>query len=181
MCGRYHFGIKPNSKLGKQINERSEKLNLVYSTGEIFPSNKVLCIIPNESKVDLSVMKWGIKSRSLIINARIESILDRPTFFEIKNNRCAIICDSFYEWDKDKNKYQISFESDYVYLACIFNSNNELVILTREANKEFKQIHSRMPIIMNKNEMLNYVHNKDDVFSDKNLIINRVNGDIELL
>lgn len=181
MCGRYHFGIKPNSKLGKQINERAEKLNLVYSTGEIFPSNKVLCIIPNESKVDLSVMKWGIKSRSLIINARIESILDRPTFSEIKNNRCAIICDSFYEWDKDKNKYQISFESDYVYLACIFNSNNELVILTREANKEFKQIHSRMPIIMNKDEMLNYVHNKGDVFKDKSLIINKVNGDIELL
>lgn len=180
MCGRYHLGIKTDNKLAKQISERAQKLNLVYSTGEIFPSNKVLCIIPNESKVDLSVMKWGIKSRSLIINARVESITDRPTFNEIRNNRCAIICDSFYEWDKDKNKYQISFESDYVYLACIFNRQNELVILTRQASEDFKHIHSRMPIIMDKEEMLNYVHNKEDMFIDKKLFINKVDGELSL-
>ena len=179
MCGRFHFGIKPN-KIGKQIKEKTQKLNLVYSTDEIFPNSNVLCIIPDESKVDLSVMKWGIKTKSLIINARVETINDRPTFKEIKNNRCAIICDSFYEWDAQSNKYEISFEDDYVYLACIFNNKHELVILTREANDEFKHIHSRMPIVMNKKEMLNYVHNKEDLFVDKKMIINRLDNEIKL-
>ena len=101
MCGRFHFGITDSVK-AKQIKEKTEKLNLVFSQGEIFPTNNVLCIIPKESKIDLAVMKWGIQSKSLLINARVESIDDRPTYNCIKHNRCAIICDGFYEWDKNK-------------------------------------------------------------------------------
>ena len=179
MCGRFHFGILPDKK-GKQIKEKAQKLNLVYSEGEIFPTDDVLCIIPNESKIDLAVMKWGISSKSLLINARIENIEDRPTYNEIKNNRCAIICNGFYEWDKDKNKYYISFDEDYMYLACIFNSKKELVILTQSSDCEFSHIHNRVPIIMNQKEMINYVHNRNDIFVKKNMIIKQVNDDIKL-
>lgn len=179
MCGRYHLGIK-SDKTGKKITERAQELNLVYDLDEIFPTNDVLCIIPRETKIDLSVKKWGIKSKSLIINARIESINDRPTFNEIKYNRCAIICDSFYEWDKDKNKYEISFLEDYMYLACFFNTKDELVILTREAYGEFKKIHNRIPIIMNRDEMLMFVHNEETIISEKKLIIKQLNQDISL-
>lgn len=179
MCGRFHFGILPNEK-GKQIKQRAEKLNLVYKQGEIFPSDNVLCIIPNESKIDLSVMKWGISSKSLLINARVETIKDRPTYNSIMNNRCAVICNGFYEWDKEKNKYFITFEEEYMYLACIFNEDNELVIITQAANEDFIKIHDRMPIIMNQEEMISFIHNKKDIFVKKKLIINKVNEDIKL-
>lgn len=179
MCGRFHFGITDSSK-GKQIKEKAEKLNLVYSEGEIFPTDNVLCIIPRESKIDLSVMKWGIQSKSLLINARVESINDRPTYNAIKNNRCAVICNGFYEWDANKDKYYISFKEDYMYLACIFNENNELVILTKASDEKFSNIHDRMPIIMNQNEMINFIHNNDDIFVSKELIIKKVNQDITL-
>lgn len=179
MCGRFHFGVLPSEK-GKQIKQRAEKLNLVYKQGEIFPTDNVLCIIPSESKIDLSVMKWGIESKSLLINARVETIEDRPTYNAIKNNRCAIICDGFYEWDKQKNKYFISFEQEYMYLACIFNETNELVILTQASSGEFRKIHDRVPIIMNQEEMINYIHNKKDIFSKKKLIINKVDEEIKL-
>ena len=86
MCGRFEFSLKDDKK-GKQIKERAEKLNLVYKEGEIFPTDQVLCIIPVENKIDLSVMKWGINNKSLLINARMESINDRPSYKEIKNNR----------------------------------------------------------------------------------------------
>lgn len=179
MCGRFHFGVLPNSK-GNQIKQRAEKLNLVYKQGEIFPTDNVLCIIPKESKIDLSVMKWGIESKSLLINARIETIEDRPTYNAIKNNRCAIICNGFYEWDKQKNKYYISFEEDYMYLACIFNEQNELVILTQSSSGEFANIHDRVPIIMNQDEMINFIHNRKDVFIKKKLIINRIDEEVKL-
>lgn len=179
MCGRYHFGIIDTPK-GKQIKEKAEKLNLVYAQGEIFPTNNVLCVIPNESKIDLASMKWGINSKSLLINARVETINDRPTYNAIKNNRCAVICNGFYEWDKDKNKYYIDFDEEYMYLACIFNESNELVILTTSSNSEFSNIHDRMPIIMSQDEMLNYVHQKSDLFVSKNLKIKQVNEDIKL-
>jgi len=179
MCGRFHFGILPN-ELGQKLKQRTEKLNLVYSEGEIFPSNNVLCVIPKESKVELATMKWGIQAKSLLINARIESVEDRPTYNEIKNNRCAIICNGFYEWDKDKNIYYISFEDDYMYLACIFNKKDELVILTMASDKEFSKIHDRKPIIMNKKEMLNYIHGCNDVFTTKRMNIKQINQDIKL-
>lgn len=179
MCGRFHFGIIDNQK-GKQIQERARKLNLVYKQGEIFPTDEVLCVIPKESKIDLSIKKWGIKSKSLLINARVETIDDRPTYNAIKNKRCAIICNGFYEWDKDSNKYYISFDEDYMYLACIFNDKDELVILTRSSYGDFKNIHDRIPIIMNQEEMINFIHNKDDIFTKKALHIKQVNEDIKL-
>jgi len=169
MCGRYHFGIS-NSKTGKQLKQKAQKMNLVFAQGEIFPSNNVLCIIPKENKIDLSVKKWGIEAKSLLINARVETLNDRMTFNEIKHRRCALICDGFYEWDKQKNKYLINFNEEYMYLACIFNNDDELVILTKSANTIFSKIHDRMPIIMNKEEMLCYIHNKDTIFKEKELV-----------
>lgn len=179
MCGRFHFGVLPDKK-GEQIKQRAEKLNLVYKQGEIFPTDNVLCIIPKESKIDLSVMKWGINSKSLLINARVETIEDRPTYNAIKNNRCAVICNGFYEWDKQKNKYYINFDEEYMYLACIFNEENELVILTQASSGEFENIHDRVPIIMNQEEMINYIHSKKDIFEKKKLIINKVDEDMKL-
>ena len=179
MCGRFHFGVLPDKK-GEQIKQRAEKLNLVYKQGEIFPTDNVLCIIPKESKIDLSVMKWGINSKSLLINARVETIEDRPTYNAIKNNRCAVICNGFYEWDKQKNKYYINFDEEYMYLACIFNEENELVILTQASSGEFENIHDRVPIIMNQEEMINYIHSKKDIFEKKKLIINKVDEDMTL-
>lgn len=179
MCGRFHFGIIPN-KTGKQIKQRAEKLNLVYKEGEIFPADNVLCIISNSSKIDLTTMKWGIKSKSLLINARLETINDRLTFKEIMNNRCAIIANGFYEWDKSKNKYYITTNEDYIYLACIFNEKKELVILTKSSSDEFSRIHDRVPFIMNKDEMLAYIHNEKCIFTNKNLTIEKCNQDISL-
>ena len=179
MCGRFHFGIKDDPK-GKKIKERAQKLNLVYREGEIFPTDNVLCIIPNESKIDLSVMKWGIEAKSLLINAKVETLNERPTYNAIKNNRCAVICSGFYEWDKDKNKYYISFEEDYMYLACIFNEKHELVILTTSSVDEFSKIHDRSPVIMNQAEMLNYIHNEKGLFSKKKLNIKPVSENISL-
>ncbi|MBQ2584206.1 MAG: SOS response-associated peptidase family protein, partial [Erysipelotrichaceae bacterium] len=103
MCGRYNFKTS-DSRKGKQLKERARKLNLTYKEGEIFPSDNVLCIIPAESKIDLTTMKWGIQNRSFQINARVESLNDKPSYAEIKNKRCAVICNGFYEWDKEKKK-----------------------------------------------------------------------------
>ncbi len=179
MCGRYELNLSDDNK-SKQIKQRAEKLNLIYKEGEIFPNDDVLCMIANKSKIDLSVMKWGIKSKAFQINARLETINDRNTYDEFKNNRCAVICNGFYEWDKDKNKYFVKTSDDIIYLACIFNSNNELLIITKAAGDNFKSIHDRMPIIMNQEEMLKYIHNEDYIFSNKKLIIENVDDDIKL-
>ena len=78
MCGRYHFVLSLNNK-GQQIKQRAQKLKLTYKQGEIFPSDEVLCIIPHDTKIDLTTKKWGIKAKKLLINARVETIKERYT------------------------------------------------------------------------------------------------------
>ncbi len=168
MCGRYLLNLT-STKKAKQIRERAEKMNLVFKEGEIFPNDQVLCIIPVESKIDLAVMKWGIRNRSFQINARMESLNDRPSYSAIKEKRCAVVCSGFYEWDRDKKKYLVSAEEEVFYLGCIFNDENELLILTQAADEEFSRIHERMPIVMNQKEMISFIHNEDIVFEKKKL------------
>lgn len=179
MCGRFEFSLKDDKK-GKQIKERAEKLNLVYKEGEIFPTDQVLCIIPVENKIDLSVMKWGINNKSLQINARKESIDDKPSYNEIKNNRCVVICNGFYEWNKQKDKFYVSGDDEYMYLACIFNNNKELLIITQAADGEFLNIHDRIPLIMNQEEMLKYIHNEEGLFTKKKLRFEKCDDALKL-
>ena len=179
MCGRYSL-ILPDSRKGKQIRQRAEKLGLIYKEGEIFPGDKVLCIIPAESKIDLSVMKWGIKNKSFQINARYESLNDKPSYREFKDRRCAVVSNGFYEWDKQKNKYFVHSKDELMYLGCIFNQNNELLVLTMASEGEFAKIHDRTPIIMDQSEMLSFIHNQEAFISKKELSFEREEEELKL-
>lgn len=179
MCGRFQLTIS-DSKKGKQLKQQAAKLNLVYKEGEVFPGDNVLCIIPIESKIDLRTMKWGIQNRSFQINARVESLNDRPSYAEMKDRRCAVVSNGFYEWDKEKKKYYIHTEDEFIYLACIFNEKNELLILTKGAEGDFAKIHDRTPIIMNQQEMLLYIHNQRGSFSRKKLIFEAKEDEMRL-
>ena len=177
MCGRYHFRVRDDPQ-GKKIKERTKKLDLTYKTGEIFPNDKVLCVIPVGSSLDLAVRKWGMKRSHFQINARIESVREYRSYRELKDKRCAVLCDGFYEWDKEKNKYLISFK-EYLYLACICN-DDELLILTRDADEDFRHIHEREPLIMDHEEMERYIHGEDIVPSRKDCDIKMLDEEIKL-
>ena len=108
MCGRYELKLS-DSALSNSLKERIKKNDLVFKQGEIFPNDDVLCIIPMKDRIDLRVKKWGIRSLSFQINARIES-LDRKYYARMLDKRCAIICNGFYEWNADKDKYYITHQ-----------------------------------------------------------------------
>ena len=178
MCGRYEFALKDDKK-GRQIKNKAKEMNLVYKQGEIFPGDEVLCIVPKKDKIDLESKKWGLSSNRQI-NARIESLRTNPFYSKMLSNRCAVICNGFYEWDPDKRKHYISSDNEYIYLACIYNDNNELLIITRDSYSDFKKIHDRIPIIMNQKEMLEYIHGKDIDIAKKDLKISDLDNDIKL-
>lgn len=173
MCGRYEASIFRDAK-GTEIKKRAKELNLTYSEGEIFPTNNVLCYMLKGSKIDLASMKWGMKTSNFQINARIESLTEKAIYKNLKKNRCAVIATGFYEWDKNSHKYFIHTKDKYIYLACVFNETNELLIITREATDDFSYIHNRMPIIMNEEEMFNYINTNEIKVSNKELIIENI-------
>lgn len=161
MCGRYFVQLD-ESEVALKIKKRMEQLSIEdVAINEVFPSQKALVLIPKKQGIDIDVKKWGIEGKSLLINARNETIHEKYTFQRIQKNRCAILANGFYEW-KDKQKIYITTNENYMYLAGLYNENNEFVILTGNSEFEMKEIHDRTPLIMNFEEMKDYLKFKID-------------------
>ena len=171
MCGRYEFSFNP-SKVSKQIEDKANAANLKFKTGEVFPSDEILCMIAKEDKIDLIVLKWGITKESLRINARIETIQDNPSYYQKTYKPCAVIANGFYEWDQHHDKYYLKCKDEFIYLTAIY-SEEGLLIITKAADEMMQGIHERMPIIMDQKEMIRYVHDGKIPNSEKILYIDR--------
>ena len=111
------------------------------------------------------VLQWGFlgfDKGNLLINARAESVMDRPTFRgSFEQGRCVLPAAGFYEWDKSKEKVTFTVPSKPIlYLAGIwrlYGPEQRFVILTREANASMVPVHDRMPLILTKEEVTPWV------------------------
>ena len=109
---------------------------------------------------------WGIKPEwmdrpsRLLINARAETVNQRPTFTEsFRQRRCLVIADGFYEWKatkEGKQPYRIVLKTGEPFaFAGIWQEvagERAYVILTTDANKVTQPIHDRMPVILERGE-----------------------------
>ena len=108
-------------------------------------------------------MRWGyqIPGRSLLVNARVETAAEKPSFRESwQIHRCIIPASWYYEWEhlignsgqkKTGDKFMIQpIGYTMTYLAGLYRMEEGLpvfTVLTREPSEELKQIHDRMPLI----------------------------------
>lgn len=165
MCGSYRICFE-DTKIGRSILEKAGELDLNgFASDDVYPGSDVLTIIPKEDKVTLDVKRWGIPlNKKKLINARIESLNDKLFYADIKNKRCVVPVSSFYEWN-DSKRYEVKHsEDELVYLAGIYNDNGEMLILTGSSDKELAKLHDRSPVILKKDEMLNYLSFRLDPF-----------------
>ncbi|HJD33993.1 MAG TPA: SOS response-associated peptidase [Candidatus Mediterraneibacter tabaqchaliae] len=134
-------------------------------TAAVFPSQKAAVIMGRERHLEAEQMLWGFPrfdGRGLLINARAETAAERRTFREsILHRRCVIPAKGFWEWNKSKEKF--SFErpdAQVMFMAgCYdcFDGQERFVILTTEANPSVKPVHDRMPLILERNELEDWV------------------------
>ncbi|MCL2099902.1 MAG: SOS response-associated peptidase [Oscillospiraceae bacterium] len=199
MCGRY---IIEDGEDVVEMRKIFDKLKGYYSDtveyqkvkkGEIFPTDTVPVIIPErELSVDIVPMQWGFtpfnKNSRTLINARSESVFDKPTFREaVINRRCVIPANGFFEWERlqtgNKQKYLIRpAASRTLYFAGIYDkkidykTKKELVhfvIITREARGLLRSIHDRMPVTVAKRDILKWLNGNENnargFFTDLNI------------
>lgn len=177
MCGRYFFDLDSEelSALYKKIQEqarREEKLAEKIASGEVYPTNHVITIGGNkDNKPVAAVTKWGFtgfKKGQLMINARSESVEQKKTFAKsFQENRCIFPMTGFYEWDHDKNKYLFT-KGKVIYVAGfyrIYHSaegiETESIIMTTEPNQSVSKIHDRMPLIVDKKDIVSWISDLD--------------------
>ena len=112
-------------------------------------------------------MQMGIslsKSKGLVINARVETVLDKPSFQNgILYHRLLIPAGGFYEWNSLKEKSSFTRpDSSVLYMAGFcdwFENERRFVILTTTANNSMKKIHDRMPLILERGQITDWFDN----------------------
>lgn len=155
MCGRFYIALD-DPELEAIIAQA--KNGSALKRGEIFPAD---CLAVITAQKQVCVMRWGFPrfdGRGLIINARSETVADRPAFRQaLAQNRCLIAASNYFEWQKQENKkikQAICLpDSKTLFLAGLYKHNNEtgepvFVILTRPAWPGIAFIHDRMPVIL---------------------------------
>lgn len=176
MCGRYAQNqsmeeIVTSFDLASTALDQSLPLNW-----NIAPTNEIYIIKGADDVRTLDSASWGIiapwqknfvearASQSHAINARSESIHEKPTFRQaFRTTRCLIPATGYYEWATSLGKYSpkqpfyISRKDhEPLSIAGIWStwrseSGEEIqsaAIITREAVGELATIHSRMPVMM---------------------------------
>ena len=128
---------------------------------------------------------WGIEPRwgnQLLINARSESVAEKPTFRKaFQRSRCIVPASGFYEWDEVaaetpslfgdapkktiKQPYAFMVDgSEPFAMAGIFekseSGDERFVVLTCEPNGLLAQIHDRMPVILDRHDISRWLDPK---------------------
>ena len=123
---------------------------ITNSSPDVITTDHIWGLIPSWSK--------DIEFRKNTLNARIETIEEKPSFKNVTNNRCLIIATSFYEWrwldekGKSKERYQIySQEQEVFAFAGLYSS------WTNPANGDVMQTYTM--ITTQANELMEYIHN----------------------
>jgi putative SOS response-associated peptidase YedK len=168
MCGRF--------TLSKTVEALAQAFGVpqvieIEPQYNIAPTQSVTAVLYNQKSKEreFKQLHWGLipswaKEPSIsakLINARAETVAEKPAFRSaFVHRRCLILADGFYEWKKESRKKQPfyfclkdqqpfafaglweqweSFEGEQI-ASC--------TILTTQANDLVKEIHERMPVIL---------------------------------
>jgi putative SOS response-associated peptidase YedK len=186
MCGRYTIRTKLNAVL-RQIHAEMRDSFLgdlpadVWDEAEslgygprfnVAPTQQIPVIRRSDQGVSVDLLRWGLippwaespGKGAPLINAQSETVAVKPTFRSIiKNRRCLIPADGFYEWEKIGSKKQPHYFGLSGYkpfcFAGLWQSWNKAdppiescCILTTRANDLLGQLHDRMPVILSPND-----------------------------
>ena len=164
MCGRYYVDDETAREIEKLVRDLDRKLQ-IERTGDVFPSQNAMILKGEENHLAAEQMKWGFpgfEKGKLLINARAETALERPTFREsVQDRRCIIPARGFYEWNKSKEKFTFERkETPVLFMAGCYNryeGQERFVILTTDANSSVAPVHNRMPLILEQEELKDWV------------------------
>lgn len=172
MCTRFSLAIeRPEllAYLNKQFNILDIKGDHILPRYNITPTSKVISVIYDGHNYRAGNLVFGLlsKYKQRHLNARSETIFETTSFKNlIKTNRCLIIADGYFEWDKDKHPHYFKdTNNDLLVFAGIYQSrtdengmkHHEMAILTKEANKDIQSISHRMPVVLDKKQQLLYL------------------------
>lgn len=159
MCGRYQFSTEKFKELRRIVqdarrhSEQPDKVKMPI-VGDVTPASVAPVLVAGGDKVVARFQQWGLPGwhGGLIINARAETVCDKPMFRRsMAGRRCVIPAAGYYEWDSARHKYFFQLSDKPLYMAGIYDNvdgEDRFVILTTAPNDTVRDIHDRMPLIL---------------------------------
>ena len=166
MCGRFTLTSAP--AILRHAFEYAEQPNFPPRYN-IAPTQPVAVVTSEANGRHFQLMRWGLipawvkdpKTFSLVINARSETVLDKPAFRSaIRRRRCLIPADGYYEWQSRGGRKQPYFiharDGAPMGLAALAETwvgpNGEeldtVAIVTCAAREEMAHLHARVPVVI---------------------------------
>ncbi len=191
MCGLFSFRKAP---------EETRNLFNYLETPDfpprqyVTPGGPIAIVTANRDGRHFLLVRWGlipswvkeVKPGKPLINARSETILEKPSFRNaMKRRRCLIPADGFYEWEGDipgkKRPFFIHREDDGLFaFAGIWDhwmgaDGSELesaAIITAAPNAEIYRIHDRSPVVIHPQDFARWLdHDNVDAKEAAELLV----------
>ena len=166
MCGRYSLTASLD-KLARRFDFDSNRDDF-EPRYNIAPTQQVLAVVGGDAR-RAGFIRWGLipqwakgdSASPPIINARAETVAEKPTFRDsLRRRRCLILADGFYEWQKvgdAKRPMRVALRSGEPFaFAGLWSMSSDsegnrissCAIITTAANDLLRPIHHRMPVIL---------------------------------
>ncbi len=166
MCGRYCITTAPEAI--RALFRYPERPNFPPRYN-VAPTQPVPVVRVVEGERHFALVRWGLipawvkdpKNFALLINARGETLHDKPAFKNaIRRRRCLFPADGFYEWKVEGGRRRafharrpgggpLAFAG--LWETWIGPNGEEVdtaAIVTTQANKEMGAVHHRAPVIV---------------------------------
>lgn len=169
MCGRL-VSAQPLGAIAAQFAVDHVVVDSLPPRYNVAPTAMVPAIAATRSGRRLGTMSWGLvpswadepTTGPRPINARAESVADKPLFAEaLVRRRCVVPADGFYEWrarpDGTRQPFYVSpADGSLLALAALWErweppGGPALVscaIVTTAANETVRPLHDRMPAVL---------------------------------
>lgn len=192
MCGRYSLFTPTDELVSRFDAEPARPLEPRYNCAP----GQELPVVANDAPEEFRFPKWGLvpewaddgSAGSGLINARAETVRDKPSFREaFERRRCLVVADGFYEWsarDGEKRPYRVAFEDDRPFaMAGLWErwrprqtqtglsdfaggggpdaDPDELetfAVVTTEPNEVVSSLHDRMAVVLAPDEESTWLH-----------------------
>jgi putative SOS response-associated peptidase YedK len=180
MCGRFVITSPPAAL--REMFGYAEQPNFP-PRHNIAPTQPIPVVIVENGARHFRLMRWGFlpawvkdpREFALLINARAETVADKPAFKNaFRRRRCLIPADGYYEWqaaDGRKRPFFISRRDGHPFglagLAETWTGPNgeeldTVAIVTAAASRELAVLHHRVPVTIAPADFARWLDCADD-------------------
>lgn len=174
MCGRFAITL-PADAMARMFQAVPDNALPIGPNYNVCPTNPVH-VLTSEGHRRLRAFRWGFiphwyqspTDGPLLINARAETIANKPAFRDAcRKRRCVILASGFYEWTKTpdgarlpwyiQGSAPLAFAGIYQDWGADEARVTTCAIVTCGANQAMSQIHHRMPVILDQSSVATWL------------------------